>query len=350
MKLGIFVVALTALLFFSNCAGESPPPELGAGDMREWLAFLSSDDMAGRANGSPELERAADWLAERYAELGLKPLPGQDDYFQEYELVDRQGNRHRVRNVLGWIEGADSALKDEYVLLSAHYDHVGLADEPVEGDRVFNGADDNASGVALVLGVAAALRNEIHGDDGAGPKRSIVAAAWSGEELGLLGSKHYASEPVLPVEDLAVNLNFEMVGHTTNLGKNQVWMTGDAYSDLADILRPVFHENDWELNSDPQPAQMFFFRSDNASFALLKPNREARTSVGVPAHTFSTWGGEDHYHQLNDEHEAIDFDNLAGLARLFAKSALALANRTEAPAWTNNEGNPLRFSRPDGSE
>ncbi len=316
-----------------------------AASMRQWVSHLSSDEMGGRANGSAELDRAADWLAQRFREIGLKPAPGQNGFFQPFEFKDRQGASYAVKNVIGWMEGGDPKLKDEYIMLSAHYDHVGRSDQPVDGDGVFNGADDDASGVAMVMGIVATL-DKLRATPGFALKRSVMAVAWAGEEMGLKGSQHYAKNPWLPLEKLAVNLNFEMVGHSTNSGPGNFWMTGASFSDLRELVAKLSRQYGLTLIDEPMPDQNFFFRSDNRSFALLEFDRSARTAVGVPAHSFCTWGGEEHYHQLHDEADLLDYENMASMARLFAAVTMALANRQERPVWTNKEGNMFQFSRP----
>lgn len=318
------------------------PAQVGSGVLRQWLAFLSSDEMKGRDNGSEEIERAASWLAETFKEIGLQPAPGLSDYFQGYEIKTEQGG-FPAKNVIGYLEGDDPKLKEEYIVLSAHYDHVGVNPE-LEGDQILNGADDDASGVINIMGIAASLIKLQKEAGSPKLKRSLLVIAFSGEEMRLLGSRHYAKHPLLPHEKMLTNLNFEMVGHSRKTGKNRFFMTGAQYSELNPLVKALAAEYSWELIDNPFKEMKLFFRSDNVSFAMLEYNREERTALGIPAHSFSTWGGEDHYHQPHDEADSIDYDNLAGFVQMMAGVVRALCERTEPIQWLENE--EFTFRRP----
>jgi hypothetical protein len=317
-------------------------PMVPAETLNNWLTFLASDEMKGRDNGSPEIEKAAQWLAEKYKELGLQPVPGQESFFQEYTVISRiDGSDIPAKNVIGYLRGSDPKLADEYIVLSAHYDQVGV-DESLEGDQILNGADDNASGVVTMLGIARTLQKLR--EQGKTMGRSLLVTAWSGEEMGLQGSRHYAKNPFLPVDKMAVNLNFELVGHTTASGKNTFWMTGAKFSNLHEAVGTHATANGWSLVDNPFPDMNLFFRSDNLAFAMLEVDRQARTAVGIPVDTFSTWGGEDHYHQVHDEPDKVDYDNLAAFVRLFTEITLDLSRSDSVPAWQENDA--FAFSRP----
>jgi len=335
----VFICTLAACAQLS-----AAEPQVSAEQLRSWLSYLASDEMKGRANGSPEIRKAADWLAERYKEAGMKPAPGRSSYFQHAKITHRGSDELiDIINVIGYLEGSDPSLKDEYILISGHYDHVGVNLE-LEGDTIFNGADDDGSGVVLGLGIIHTLHKMKQDPNFKGFKRSLVIVAWAGEELGLKGSKSYMKDPFLPVEKMNVNLNFEMVGHTQKKGKKQVWMVGNKFSDLFSIIHDDFAPFGWTLAEDAFPKMNLFFRSDNATFALLETNREARTAVGIPAHSFSTWGGEEHYHQVTDEPDKIDYENLAGLTEIMSHVVVKVANREKRIEWIENDF--LQFSRP----
>lgn len=327
---------------------QASEPMVDAAQLREWLHYLSSDEMKGRANGSPEIKKAAHWLVEQYKENGLKAVPGQKGFLQPAQVKPRGSETPvDIENVIGYLEGSDPVLKNEYILLSGHYDHVGTNPD-LEGDTIFNGADDDGSGVILTLGIVRSLHKMKQQPGFSGLKRSLLVVAWAGEELGLRGSKSYLEKPFLPVNNMMVNLNFEMVGHTEKLGKKQVWQVGHKFSNLYATIKDEFTPFGWTLKEDAFPKMGLFFRSDNATFALLEMNREAKTAVGIPAHSFSTWGGEGHYHQVNDEPDTIDYENLAELTQAMTAVVLKLANQEDRIAWIENEF--VQFSRPDEKE
>ncbi len=294
--------------------------QTGVDTVRDWVSFLASDELKGRANGSPEITLAGDYIASHFEAAGLTAVPGKDTYFQEFN----NDLEHPYRNVIGYLQGSDPKLAGEYIILSAHYDHVGNVD-----GTIFNGADDNASGVAAVLGLAyrlAALK----------PKRSIVFITWSGEEEGMLGSQFYTSQPWLPLEDAVLNLNFELVGHTGGLGKRQFWITGAEYSTLYSSLKVIGSRNDWSVSRSPFADLQLFWRSDNVSFVRLAEDQETQTLYGIPAHSISTWGQEGHYHKPHDDADALDYENLSGLIAVTSNMVVELAGQPEAVQWRDN--------------
>jgi hypothetical protein len=152
-----------------------------APELKEWVTYLASDEMKGRANGSPEMRTAATWIAGKFAENGVKPINPDSGFIQNYSFISRQQSI-KERNVIGIIEGTDPSLKDEYIVLSAHFDHIGIR-SGLKPDSIRNGADDNAAGTCTLIGIARTI-----GLSGLKPGRSIVLAAFSGiryERLGI---------------------------------------------------------------------------------------------------------------------------------------------------------------------
>ncbi len=256
-------------------------------------------------------------------------IQGQDNYFQPVSFSNRQGEKIIDRNVVGLLEGSDPALKDEYILVTAHFDHIGIS-RAVNGDSINNGADDNASGVVAMLTMMHNFKKQ-----GIQPKRSIIFVAFTGEEMGLQGSKYYANNPVYPLEKTNVNLNFEMVAHSEKLGKRKFYLTGDTYSDLATVIRSSLNGTDWELIDDPFREMQLFYRSDNASFVSMKI--EGDMKYGIPAHTLCTWGTESHYHRPNDQVDIVDFENMTSFVNMISKVSLDIANRPAQIKWTSDE-------------
>ncbi len=223
-------------------------------------------------------------------------------------------------NVVGLLRGSDPELRDEYVLYSAHFDHVGVGAPDAEGDSIYNGADDDASGTAVLIEVARAF-----GALPEAPPRSLVFLAVSGEEKGLLGSRWWAEHPTVPIERVVANLNFDMVGRND---PDTVIAIGAEYTTLGPLARRLGAERpDVGLVAapDPDPSEQAFFRSDHVSFMRH----------GVPALFLTTWLHGD-YHRPSDEVEAIDAGKLARVARLGFWMGWETAREASVPRW--NEG------------
>ncbi|PAP76139.1 M28 family peptidase [Rubrivirga marina] len=242
----------------------------------------------------------------------------------EYETVTVMSE-----NVVAYVEGSDPDLKDEFVVVSAHLDHVG--DDGEGEDTIYNGADDDGSGTVTVLEIAEAFQKAK--EDGVGPRRSILFLHVSGEEKGLLGSEYYADrEPLVPIENTVTNLNIDMIGrYDPERGfdtTDYVYIIGgDLISqDLSDWNAAVNDATGTGLflsdrfNSPDDPNQ-FFRRSDHWNFG----------KYDVPFIFYFTGTHED-YHGVGDEPEKIDYDRMAQIGRLIFGTAWEVANRDERPA------------------
>jgi len=307
---------------------------VSAEELDDWVSFLASDEMRGRASGSPEMYVAAGWIASSYEKSGLKPLEGYDGFIHEYSFRSRTGGRTDERNVIGILEGNDPGKKNEYILITAHFDHVGVR-TPVEGDSIYNGADDNAAGTCTLLGVARTLKEK-----GLKPGRSVIFAAVSAEELGLRGSRHIAQNPPFPLKDVFVNINFEMTGHSEFLGKNNYYMSGYDYSNLDELIHGHNKNTGYNLIDTISLANRLFYMSDNASFASVYS--EDDINYGIPGATFATTTFADYIHSPFDEAELFDFDNMASLVGHFTGLVLFLSKTDEELNWTDNRFRRLR--------
>lgn len=253
------------------------------------ITYLASDELKGRETGTEGIEMAAEYIEEIFENNGIRP------YFESYR--DTLTNFEKpAYNVVGYIEGTDKKLKNEFVIIGAHYDHIGAAD-PVSDDIIANGANDNASGTTAVLEFA-----RYFGKFGKN-KRSIIFALFSAEEKGLLGSKHLAKRLKNQNLNLYAMLNFEMVG-VPLVGKDYfMYVTGYEESNLADICNGYAKE---KLVGFLPTAKEFnlFQRSDNYPF---------HKEFGVPSQTFCTFDftNFDHYHKVGDEAAIMDFDHMA---------------------------------------
>jgi len=219
-------------------------------------------------------------------------------------------------NTVGILEGSDPILKDEYIVLSAHMDHVGVG-TPVDGDSIMNGADDNASGTAAIIEAAEAFAMM-----NPRPKRSMIFLAVSGEEKGLWGSAYYADHPSVPISQIVADVNTDMIGRNWS---DTIVAIGKEYSDLGETLDRVNAEHP-ELNmaaiDDIWPDERFYYRSDHYNFA----------EKGVPVLFFFNGTHED-YHGVNDEIEKVDTEKATRIVKLMFYLSLEIANSPEKPKW-----------------
>jgi leucyl aminopeptidase len=303
-----------------------------ASELKEWITYLASDEMRGRANGSPEMKTAAYWIAEKFRENNVKPVIPDNDLIQDYSFSSRQETIEE-RNVIGIIEGNDPLLKDQYIVLSAHFDHVGIR-QGVKSDSICNGADDNAAGTCALIGIAKTLRLlKLK------PGRTIVLAAFSGEEYGMRGSRYFVSNPPVPLNSIYADINFEMIGHSEYLGRNKYYMTGCSYSNLDDLIGEYNRNTDFQLIDTIPVAEMLFSGSDNIAFSRI--SMSDGIIQGIPSGTFATSALADYLHSISDEAELFDFENMAALIGHFTNVVFWLSNNKSDIKWTDP-----KFSRP----
>jgi len=228
-----------------------------------------------------------------------------------------------LRNVAGILRGSDPALASQAIVLSAHYDHLGEK-TPGPGDRIFNGANDNGSGVVSVTEIAAALAAlNPH------PRRTILFIAFFGEEEGLFGSYYYVRHPILPLKDTVANINLEQMGRTDDADGKEIGafaFTGPSYSDIPELMSSAARAESVKTWSKAG-ADDFFDRSDNYAFALH----------GVVAHTIVVAFEYPDYHAVGDEWRKIDYANMAKVDRGVAAGLLAIADSPERPKWSDSE-------------
>lgn len=245
------------------------------------------------------------------------------------KLQAAEEERAPLRNVAGVLEGADPQLRSTYLLLTAHYDHVGIDERAPGEDKIFNGANDNASGTATILALAEAFaRSPMR------PKRTVVFMAYAGEEIGLFGSRYYAMAPLFPLRSTIANLNFEQMGRTDDTDGarvRQITATGMDYTTLGQTLAETAELVGVRTWRHKQYGDAFFSRSDNQALA----------DAGIPAITVLAAYQYPDYHHAGDHWDKLDYDNFETVARAAGLASWRVANGTQAVIWipesTKNE-------------
>ncbi|MRX27676.1 M28 family metallopeptidase [Kangiella sp. HZ709] len=340
MKYKSLNLILLSVFSLTACAQSKSvkPQELSTEDM---MAYLVDDNKLGRETGSKPMIEIQQWLIEQYQAIGLKPLPNAKSFRQEFVAKTKKAELDAV-NIIGAIDC--NCDNDKYLIIGAHYDHVGINNK-LKGDQIFNGADDDASGVVASLIIARELAKA--------PKLpfNIIIAAWDAEEKGLLGSKHFVDNPLVPLNKIESGFMFELVGSKSE--PNNAWMTGFAYSSLYPEMKSQLKKQGWTLGEDPFAEQFLFMRSDNAPFAMMDMTKEKSNQVfmegkkaditGIPMHAMSIWKGQPHYHQVGDDLSVIDFENLTNFSIAVANAIKSLPEDTKIE-WLENPH--FNFKRP----
>lgn len=291
--------------------------EIKADDLKEHLYLLSSDILKGRKTGEKGQKMAVNYLTAYYEHLELKAPAEYLDYTQTIpQKYFGRKSKADSKNVLAFIEGSE--FPDQVIVISAHYDHLGMKKE-----EVYNGADDNASGTSAVMEIAESF--QLAKNKGMGPKRSILFLHLTGEEIGLFGSRYYIEHPVFSLDSTIVDLNIDMVGrvdkkHKEN--KEYIYLIGSdrISSDLHNLSEETNQtythlKLDYTYNDENDPNH-YFSRSDHYNFA--------KNNIPV---IFYFNGTHDDYHKTTDTADKIDFDLLALRAKLVFYTAWEIANR-----------------------
>ena len=288
-------------------------------DLKEHLFLLSSDILEGRKTGDKKQKLAVNYFTAYYEHLGLL---APDEYPEYTQMIPKEYFENRSEgpspNVLAFIEG--SKFPNEVVIISAHYDHLGM-----KGDEVYNGADDNASGSSAVMELAQSF--QMAKKQGNGPKRSILFIHFTGEEIGLFGSKYYTENPVFSLDSTIVDLNIDMVGRIDDNYKGKkdyVYLIGSnrLSADLHELSENTNKKYtnlklDYTYNNGNDPNN-YYERSDHYNFA--------KNNIPV---IFYFNGSHEDYHRITDTPDKINFDILALRTRFVFYTAWEIANREE---------------------
>lgn len=328
------------LSFLGLWLAAAAPPAAGVEDavalvraerIRDAAFYLAADELEGRLAGHPGNDRAAEYIADHFRAIGLEACGEEGTYFQTFDLPRGIG---RTRNIVGLLRGSDPLLSRQVVVVGAHMDHVGTADQaPDVGrrppardqdaeDRIWNGADDNASGTATVMEAARALVVS-----GYRPRRSVLFILLSAEEWGLLGARHYVNHPIIPLEDTVAMINLDMVGRNpdrplvvSGCGTAEAW---------PELVRAAAEGLELELavRAGTSPG------SDHYEFAAAR----------VPAlHLFSNFHEE--YHRPADHADLLAIDRLGRIAQFTVRLVAAVADRPERLQFV--EGSVARLGEP----
>lgn len=289
-----------------------------AEDLSTHLYKFSDDKMEGRMTGEPGQKMAAEYLKNFYISQGIAPPKETGEYYQNIpaSYFNRMKEPKSSENVLAFIEGSEKP--EEVIVLSAHYDHVGM-----KNGEVFNGADDDGSGTVTLLEIAEAFQKAVK--NGQGPKRSILFLHVTGEEIGLYGSKYYTENPIYPLANTVCNLNTDMVGRIDPDkadNPNYIYLIGsDKLSqELHDLSEEVAKEySDLELDykfNDENDPNRFYYRSDHYNFA--------KNNIPI---IFYFNGVHEDYHKATDTPDKIEYELMAKRAHLIFQTAWEVANQ-----------------------
>jgi hypothetical protein len=272
------------------------------------------DHLGLRAGGPVDIDSVAAWTA-----MAL-PIQNERNAWMKASGLDVRASRGGAAALSDADRAKLADFTQRMAALKVNMDSVRRAHPKARIDSIFNGADDDAAGTAAVIEIAKQLAR------GPRPKRTIVFAATTGEEVGLIGTNWYIKHPVMPLEAMQANLEIEMIGRPDSLagGAGRAWLTGFERSTMGE----TFARAGLAVVPDKRPEQSFFTRSDNIAFARM----------GIPAHTLSSFNLHTDYHQLTDDLTSVDFAHMAGVINIGVKAVDLLANGT-APRW-NAGGKP----------
>jgi Zn-dependent M28 family amino/carboxypeptidase len=288
--------------------------EIDSNRVKKHLYTLASDKMEGRATGTVGIEKAAVYIENEFKRIGLTTFKDLETYRQTFTFKNRSTEKEiTASNIIGVLEGRSK--KNEFVIISAHYDHLGIIKKEGQLDSIYNGANDDASGVTGVLALAEYFKNKDFNE------RTIVFIAFTGEEMGLIGSTHFGNG--IDAKKYTAGINLEMIGKTPSFGPNTAWLTGFERSDFGKIIQQNLEGSHYQLFPDPYSKYNLFFRSDNASLARL----------GVPSHTFSTTpiDVDKEYHQASDEVETLNMTVITQTIQAVARGTESIINGKDTP-------------------
>lgn len=334
------IISITVVIFaFVSCGttikSQDGEPEILGKDgaaitesaIKKSMQFLASDDLNGRATGTEGIEKAAVFIETYLKDNGIKPYF--ETYRDPFEFINERAAKPgeiampiQGFNVVGVIEGNDPVLKNEYIILGGHYDHIGQAKE-VNGDTIANGANDDASGTIAAMELGRYFANTKTN------KRSILITLYAAEEMGLKGSSHLAERLKNEGINAYTMINFEMIGVPRAEGKPLAYMSGYNRSNFAPTLN-TFAEEEIIGFFDKAQDMNLFFRSDNYPFFK---------ALSIPAHAISTFDftNFDYYHHVDDEADQMDYKHMANFLNKMIPALEGMMNTPTKDVKLNEE-------------
>ena len=305
-----FYLFLLFLSFTESLSSQSINESL----VKKHIYTLANDSMQGRKAGTEGIEKAAKYIEGQFKKIGLKYF-NNNSFRQTFNYKNKRSRNQEelnLFNVVGFLEGNEK--KDEIVVISAHYDHLGMKSSGA-GDLIFNGANDNATGVAAVLALAEYFKSKNNNS------RSILFIAFTAEEMGLVGSNYFGK--TISPESIVAGINIEMIGKESPFGPNTAWLTGFQRSNFGKIIQKNLSSSEFKIYPDPFISYRLFFRSDNASFARL----------GIPAHTFSTspMDKDLDYHKVSDEASTLNIKTITQTIKAIAIGTKSIIAGEDTP-------------------
>lgn len=291
--------------FFSTLNAQ----EIDSVQVKKHLYTLASDEMQGGRTGTAGIEKVAKYIEGEFKRMGLKNYADLSSYQWTFTFTSRRSNKNTTEhNIIGVLEG--KSKKDEMVIISAHYDHIGMKKDG-EGNLIFNGANDDATGVLALAEYFAKEGNN---------ERTILLITFTAEEMWLIGSKYLGKG--IDATKVIARINLEMIGKESASGSKTAWLTGFDRSDFGKMIQKSLEGSGYKLFPDPYARFGLFYRSDNASLARL----------GVPAHTFSITQIDKDYHQIIDEAETLDIGVITETIKAVTKGKESIIEEVDTPS------------------
>ena len=320
MKKLNFLFLLTLLTLSCKAQKEESSITITTEEVKQIVTFLASDDLEGRNTGTNGIDKAASYIEKELKSYGVKPYF--NDFKDEFKFKSRGKDSIIGYNVVGYLEGTDENLKDEFIVIGAHYDHIGFG-KSVENDSIANGANDNATGTAVTMMIAKYFAHNKNN------KRSIIFALFSAEEMGLRGSAHLAKRLKSQDIDLYTMINFEMLGVPFKDRDYQVFLTGFDKSNFAARFNE-YQESNLIGFSEVSKKYSLFKRSDNYAFFQ---------EFNIPSHTISSCDltNFDYYHKVGDEVDEMDFEFMSSITNKMIPGLEKLVNVTTKEIVLNED-------------
>lgn len=298
------ILLLVVLLVFSFTRTSNYNFEVTSSQLEEMVTYLASDELEGRKTGTVGIDKAASFIQKHFQSYNVKPYF--ETYRDSFKIKDID-----AFNVVGFIEGNDPNLKNEVIIIGAHYDHIGSS-KKVGDDKIANGANDNAAGTSAVIAMAKYFSIKKNN------KRSIMFALFSAEEMGLLGSKHLSKKLKAQNLDLYTMINFEMIGVPFQDRDYIAFASGYELSNMADKINEYTSSNLIGLSEKAKGFQLFK-RSDNYTFYK---------DFKLPCQTISSCdlSNYDYYHHVDDEAEKMDYKHMANLINKIIPAIETMSN------------------------